>query len=229
MVNILGEPQAGVTTRTRIRDSKAASAHECLYVNFLSKIEPNKVIDALKEVGLVIAMQEELDQFEINKAWTLVPAPHARLVAQGYRQEEGIDFDETFVLIVRLEAIRILLAYAAYKGFIYVDDIIFGSTSDRLSKQFFKLMTKKYEMSMMGVSVNETQFRGMIGSLIYLTASRPDIQFSTCLCARYQANPKESHLVDVKRIFSAKKQSSVAMSSAKAEYVAASGCYAQVL
>ncbi|GKC16543.1 retrovirus-related pol polyprotein from transposon TNT 1-94, partial [Tanacetum coccineum] len=52
-----------------------------------------------------------------------------------------------------------------------------------------------------GVSVNETVFRGMIGSLVYLTASRPDIQFSTCLCARYQANPKESHLVAVKRIF----------------------------
>ncbi|GKF02344.1 hypothetical protein Tco_0029267 [Tanacetum coccineum] len=52
-----------------------------------------------------------------------------------------------------------------------------------------------------GVSVNETLFRGMIGSLMYLTASRPDIQFSTCLYARYQANPKESHLVAVKRIF----------------------------
>ncbi|GJR15010.1 retrovirus-related pol polyprotein from transposon TNT 1-94 [Tanacetum coccineum] len=51
------------------------------------------------------------------------------------------------------------------------------------------------------VSVNETLFRGMIGSLMYLIASRPDIQFSVCLCARYQANPKESHLVAVKRIF----------------------------
>ncbi|GKB10652.1 retrovirus-related pol polyprotein from transposon TNT 1-94 [Tanacetum coccineum] len=52
-----------------------------------------------------------------------------------------------------------------------------------------------------GKAVNETQYRGMIGSLMYLTASRPDIQFSTCLCARYQANPKESHLIVVKRIF----------------------------
>ncbi|GJV89544.1 hypothetical protein Tco_1533482 [Tanacetum coccineum] len=49
-------------------------------------------------------------------------------------------------------------------------------------------------------SVNETQYKGMIGSLMYLRASRPDIQFSTCLCARYQANPKESHLIAVKRI-----------------------------
>ncbi|GJY92486.1 hypothetical protein Tco_0508268 [Tanacetum coccineum] len=52
-----------------------------------------------------------------------------------------------------------------------------------------------------GVFVNETLFRGMIGLLMYLTTSRPDIQFSTCLCARYQANPKESHLVAIKRSF----------------------------
>nr|GEW70898.1 uncharacterized mitochondrial protein AtMg00810-like [Tanacetum cinerariifolium] len=132
------------------------------------------------------------------------------------------------------------------------------------------------------VSVNEILFRGMIGSLMYLIASRPDIQFSTCLYARYQANPKESHLIAIKRIFrylnetlnlglwypngsgfdlkayfdsdyagcnldrkstsrgcqilrgnlvcwSANKQISIAMSSAKAEYVAAVGCYTQVL
>ncbi|GJW03438.1 hypothetical protein Tco_1562294 [Tanacetum coccineum] len=52
-----------------------------------------------------------------------------------------------------------------------------------------------------GKAINETQYRGMIGSLMYLTASRLDIQFSTCLCARYQANPKESHFIVVKRIF----------------------------
>ncbi|GJZ64711.1 hypothetical protein Tco_0621132 [Tanacetum coccineum] len=52
-----------------------------------------------------------------------------------------------------------------------------------------------------GKSNNETQYRGMIGSIMYLTGTRHDIQFSTCLCARYQANPKESHLIDVKRIF----------------------------
>nr|GEX57703.1 uncharacterized mitochondrial protein AtMg00810-like [Tanacetum cinerariifolium] len=52
-----------------------------------------------------------------------------------------------------------------------------------------------------GKSVNETKYRGMIGSLMDLTARRPNIQFSTCLCVRYQANPKESHLITVKRIF----------------------------
>ena len=53
-----------------------------------------------------------------------------------------------------------------------------------------------------GNSVNVTLYRGMIGSLLYLTASQPDIMYSTCLCARYQSKPKESHLTAVKRIFS---------------------------
>ncbi|GKC71801.1 hypothetical protein Tco_1117684 [Tanacetum coccineum] len=80
-----------------------------------------------------------------------------------------------------------------------------------------------------GKAVNETQYRGMIRSLMYLTASIPDIQFSTCLYARYQENPKESYLIAIKIIFSAKKQQSIAMSSAEAEYVVAAGCCANIL
>nr|GEY49887.1 reverse transcriptase domain-containing protein [Tanacetum cinerariifolium] len=98
-----------------------------------------------------------------------------------------------------------------------------------------------------GKAINETRYRGMIGLLIYLTVGRPDIQFSTCLYARYQANPKESHLIAVKRIvktstlgachllerklvcWSTKKQQSIAMSLAKAEYVAAVRCYVNIL
>ncbi|GJU73479.1 hypothetical protein Tco_1264884 [Tanacetum coccineum] len=51
-------------------------------------------------------------------------------------------------------------------------------------------------------SVDCTKYRGMIGSLLYLTASRPDIMFSVCLCARFQENPKTTHLEAVKGIFS---------------------------
>ena len=53
-----------------------------------------------------------------------------------------------------------------------------------------------------GKSVDQTSYRGIIGSLLYLTSSRPDIMFSVCLCACFQANLKESHLTAVKRIFS---------------------------
>ncbi|GKB28357.1 hypothetical protein Tco_0867758 [Tanacetum coccineum] len=76
-----------------------------------------------------------------------------------------------------------------------------------------------------GKAVKETQYRGMIGSLMYLTTSRPDIQFSTCLYARYQANPKESNLIAVKRIF----RYLIAMSLAEAEYVVVVGCCANIL
>ena len=51
-----------------------------------------------------------------------------------------------------------------------------------------------------GQSVDSTKYRGLIGSLLYVTTSRPDIQFSVCLCARFQSNPKESHLKVAKRI-----------------------------
>ncbi|XP_023728437.1 uncharacterized mitochondrial protein AtMg00810-like [Lactuca sativa] len=52
-----------------------------------------------------------------------------------------------------------------------------------------------------GVPVDEKKYRGMIGSQLYLTSSRPDIMFSTCLCAKFQVNPKMSHLLAVKQIF----------------------------
>ncbi|GJX81939.1 retrovirus-related pol polyprotein from transposon TNT 1-94 [Tanacetum coccineum] len=98
LVNIIGEPLAGITTISRIKDSNVASASECLYINFISKMKPNKLIEALEEEGWIIAMQEELNQFERNK-------------------QEGIDYEETFAPVARLEAIRIFLAYAAYIGF----------------------------------------------------------------------------------------------------------------
>ncbi|GJY80658.1 retrovirus-related pol polyprotein from transposon TNT 1-94, partial [Tanacetum coccineum] len=282
LVNIIREPLAGITTRRRIKDSEAASAHECLYVNFLSEMEPKKLIKALEEEGWIIAMQEEMNQFERNKVWTLVPKLHgktiigtkwiwknkmdenegviknkARLVAQGYNQQEGINYEETFAPVARLEAIRIFLAYAAYmvlcefpNHVCKLDKALYGLKQapkawyETLSKfliqhkfvrgfqikqdfkgisicqeKYVKDLLKKYDLAdsasvkcpmlppnnlgpnESGVSVNETLFKGMIGSLMYLIASRPDIQFSTCLCARYKANPKESHLVVVKRIF----------------------------
>ncbi|GKA75750.1 retrovirus-related pol polyprotein from transposon TNT 1-94 [Tanacetum coccineum] len=243
----------GVTTRSRIRDFEAASAHECLYVNFLSEIEPKRINESLKEEGWVIAMQEELNQFERNKVWTLVSVPYGktiigtkwifknkmdkngvviknkeRLVAQGYRQEEWIDYDETFAPVARLEAIRIFLAYAAYMGFmVYQMDVKSAFLNGKLSEEVFVQQPPGFESS---------EFPNYICKLdkaLYGLKQTPR--------AWYQANPKESHLVDVKRIFkylkgtsnlvywSAKKQSSMAMSSAKAEYVAAAGCCAQVL
>ncbi|XP_047260495.1 uncharacterized mitochondrial protein AtMg00820-like, partial [Capsicum annuum] len=115
----------------------------CAFKAFLSKIEPKKVTEALLDVDWIIAMQDELNQFERSKVWHLVYLPKEksvigtkwvyknkvdehgtvtrnkeRLVVQGYNQKEGIDFDETFAPVARLEAIRLLVAFASYMEFI---------------------------------------------------------------------------------------------------------------
>ncbi|GJY60752.1 retrovirus-related pol polyprotein from transposon TNT 1-94 [Tanacetum coccineum] len=83
---------------------------------------------------------------------------------------------------------------------IYVDDIIFGSTNPKLSKST-PIATKSLDADLNGTPVDQTKYHSMVGALMYLTASRPDIVHETCYCARYQAWPTEKHLTAVKRIF----------------------------
>ncbi|GJR20673.1 retrovirus-related pol polyprotein from transposon TNT 1-94 [Tanacetum coccineum] len=446
--NIIGELARPVSTRLQLHEQ----ALFCYYDAFLTAVEPKTYKDALTQACWIEAMQEELNEFERLEVWELVPRPDkvmvitlkwiykvkldelggilknkARLVARGYRQEEGIDFEESFAPVARLEAIRIFLAFAAHMnmvvyqmdvktaflngnlreevyvsqpdGFvdkdnpnhvyklkkalyglkqaprawydmlssflisqdfskgsvdptlfirrdgkelllvqIYVDDIIFAASTPELCDLFSKIMCSKFKMSMMGKisfflglqisqsprgifinqskyaleslkkygfdscdpvdtpmvekskldedkegkAVDPSHYRGMIGTLLYLTASRPDLQFAICMCARYQARPTEKHLNAVKRIFrylkgtvhrglwypkdssialtafadadhagcqdtrrstsgsmqllgdrlvswSSKRQKSAAISSTEAEYIALSGCCAQIL
>ena len=342
-----------------------------MFASFLSQMEPKKVHEALSDPSWIEAMQEELAQFEKLGVWELVDVPRgktpigtrwvykckrddkgvvtrnkARLVVQGCAQREGYDYNETFAPVARIEAIRLFLAYASFKGIkvyqldvksaflygevkeevyvhqppgfedpnyprrayrldkalyglhqaprvwyeklstflltngftrgsidstlfikwqkrdylivqVYVDDIIFGSSNTKMCKEFEMSMKKQFEMSAMGElqfflglqvdqrkdgffihqtkyvddilerfkmhesktygtpiqqnhglgvydpkdePVEASYFRAIIGSLMYLTASRPDIMFAVCLCARFQANPKESHLTAAKRI-----------------------------
>nr|GEU61198.1 retrovirus-related Pol polyprotein from transposon TNT 1-94 [Tanacetum cinerariifolium] len=292
---------------------------------FLLHMEPKKVAQALDDENWIEAMQDELLQFSLQKVYknkkdkrVIVVRNKARLVAQGHRQEKGIDYDEVFAPMARIEAIRIFLACASFMGFIiyqidvksaflygtieeevyvsqppgfidprfpnkngyrrgiidktlfikmdkddimlvqaYVDDIIFGSTKKSLCDEFESLMHKRFQMSSMGeltfflrlqvkqseerifISQDkyvaeilkkfnfssvitastpiETQkllvkdkevadvdvylYRSMTRSLMYLTASRPDIMFSVCTCSRLQVTPKLSHLHAMKRIF----------------------------
>nr|GEU66388.1 copia protein [Tanacetum cinerariifolium] len=118
----------------------------------------------------------------------------ARLVAQGYTQEEGIDYNDFFANVARIEAIRLFLAYGSFKDFVvYQMDV----------KSAF-LYGKIEEEDEDGEEIDVHMYRSMIGSLMYLTSSRPDIMFPVCACARYHVNPKVSHLYTVKRIFSAR-------------------------
>ncbi|GJX22246.1 retrovirus-related pol polyprotein from transposon TNT 1-94, partial [Tanacetum coccineum] len=269
-------------------------------------VKPKNYKDALTQACWIEAMQEELHEFEHLKVWELSPPPEkafainlkwiykvkldelggilknkARLVAHGYRQEEGIDFEESFAPVAILEAIRIFLAFAAHMNMvvyqmdvktaflnvdptlfirregkelllvqIYVDDIIFAASTPELCDLFANITCSKFKMSMMGkisfflglqisqsprgIFINQSKYaleslkkygfescdpvdtpmvekskldedkegnvvdpshyRGMIGTLLYLTASRPDLQFAICMCARYQARPTEKHL-----------------------------------
>ena len=132
MDNLLTDINSGVRTRSSLWNF-------CAFYAFVSHIEAKNYSEALNDSNWIIVMQDELNQFERNKVWTLTTRPNdhpvigskwvfrnkldenenvvrnkARLVAKGYNQEEGIDFDETFAPVVRLEAIRILLAFASY-------------------------------------------------------------------------------------------------------------------
>nr|GFC06595.1 copia protein [Tanacetum cinerariifolium] len=145
--------------------------------------------------------------------------------------EEGIDFEESFALVVRLEAIQIFLSYAAHKNMIvYQMDVktaflnglqisqnprgIFINQSkytlESLKKYRFEscdpvdtpmVEKSKLDEDKEGKAVDPSHYHGMIGTLLYLTASRPDLQFAICMCARYQARPTEKHVHAVKRIF----------------------------
>nr|GEU64081.1 retrovirus-related Pol polyprotein from transposon TNT 1-94 [Tanacetum cinerariifolium] len=237
--------------------------------------------------------------YEGNRYTLVIVDDYSRLVAQGYKLQEGIDYDETYAPVAILESIRILLAYACaldfklfqmdvksafLNGFIneevcvaqptgFTDfekldhdnklkEALYGlkqapkacSTYQEMCDEFTKIMHEEFEMSMMGelnfflglqiedgiffnkskyikkmlkkfrlkdskpmktplsfdtklmkdegcVSVDSTKYRGMIGSLLYLTISRTDIMFRVCLCARFQEDPKTSYLEAVKHIF----------------------------
>ncbi|GJX62680.1 putative ribonuclease H-like domain-containing protein [Tanacetum coccineum] len=173
-----------------------------LFACFLSQMEPKMVTQALEDESWVEAMQEELLQFKLLNVWTMVDLPcgkkaistkwvfrnkkdqrgivvrnKARLVAQDYRQEEGIDYDEIFAPVAKIEAISVKTASTPME------------THKPLSKDAD------------GTDVDVHLYRSMIGSLMYLTSSRPDIMFAVFACSRFQIQPKASHMHAVKRIF----------------------------
>ncbi|GKD80503.1 hypothetical protein Tco_1347342 [Tanacetum coccineum] len=79
LVNIIGDPGESMLTRSMVAKLTTASASECLFADFLSKIKPKKVSEALKHPGWVDAMQKELNQLCRNKVWTLVPLPYGKI------------------------------------------------------------------------------------------------------------------------------------------------------
>ncbi|GJS22187.1 retrovirus-related pol polyprotein from transposon TNT 1-94, partial [Tanacetum coccineum] len=352
--NIIGNRSRPVSTRKQL----ATDALWCLYNSVLSKVEPKNFKSAITEDCWFQAMQDEIHEFDRLQA---------RLVAKGYRQEEGIDFEESFAPVARIEAIRIFIANAASKnmtiyqmdvktaflngelkeevyvsqpeGFvdpdhpthvyrlkkalydlkqaprawydtlsrflldnkfskgavdptlftrktgkhillvqIFIDDIIYASTDPKAcdifsnemsifinqSKFALEILKKfgkdscdpvdipmvdrlKLDEDPLGIPVDQTRFRSMVGSLMYLTASRPDLglwypkdtamaltayadaDHAGCQDTRRSTSGSAQFLGDKLVSWSSKKQKSTAISTTEAEYIAMSRCCAQIL
>ncbi|GJS45271.1 putative ribonuclease H-like domain-containing protein [Tanacetum coccineum] len=330
---VIGDLQS--TTQTR-KMSKNLEAHGFTLVDL-----PNRE----RAIGTKWVLRNKKDERGI------VIRSKARLVAQGYTQEEWINYDELFAPVARIEAIRLFLAYASFKDFmVYQMDVksafLYGKIEEevyvcqpprfedpnfldrvyKVEKALYRLhqaprawyetlstylldnefqrgkidktlFIKRYKVQQKkdgifisqdkyvdeilkkfrfteiktvstpietqkpflkdkdGEEVDVHMYRSMIGSLMYLTSSRPDIMFAVCACARYQVNLKVSYLHVMKRIFRYLKGQPklglwylkdspfdlvaytdsdyagivVANSTTEAEYVAALSCYGQVL
>nr|GEY57704.1 hypothetical protein [Tanacetum cinerariifolium] len=143
----------------------------CLFACFLSQKEPKMVVQALKDPSWIEAMHEELLQFKLQKVWTLVELPNrkraigttwvfrnkkdergiviknkARLVAQGYTQEKGINYDEVFAPVSRIEAIRLFLAYASFKDFVvYQMDVKSAFLYGKIEKEVYVCQPPGFE------------------------------------------------------------------------------------
>ncbi|GKC21454.1 retrovirus-related pol polyprotein from transposon TNT 1-94, partial [Tanacetum coccineum] len=184
----------------------------------------------------------------------------ARIVAQGYNQQEGIYYDEIFAPVARLEAIRIFLAFATYMNFtVYQMDVKSAFLNGKLKEEVYVKQPLSFECmktpmvppnnlgpDLNGEAINETQYRGMIGSLMYLKGTPSlglwylkrsgfdlkgysDSDYDGCNMDRKSTSGACQLLGGKLVCWSAKKQQSIAMSSTEAEYVVVAGCYANIL
>ncbi|GJQ93659.1 retrovirus-related pol polyprotein from transposon TNT 1-94 [Tanacetum coccineum] len=219
IANVIGDPSRSVSTRKQLK----TDAMWCYFDTFLTSVEPKNFKQAMTEPSWIDAMQEEIHEFERLQVKTNgfdgVLKNKARLVAQGFskcRQQEYDDLpngcqngflkwqaqgrgavDPT--LFTWKAGNDLLLMTIKFKM------SMTGQMSFFLGLQIFQntpmVEKNKLDEYLQGTPVDATLYRGIIGSLMYLTSSRPDLIYTVCLCARYQAKPTEKHLNVVKRIF----------------------------
>ncbi|GJS95057.1 reverse transcriptase domain-containing protein [Tanacetum coccineum] len=225
-----------------------------LFACFLSQEEPKKVIHALKDPSWIEAMQEELLQFKNKKDERgIVIKNKARLVAQGYTQEEGIDYDEVFALVARIEAIRLFLAYASFKDFVvYQMDVksafLYGKIEEEVyvcqppgfedpdfPDRVYKVEKALYGLHQAPRAWYETLStylldngfqRGKINKTLFIRREK-DSDYAGASLDRKSTTGGCQFLGCRLISWQCKKQTVVANSTTEAEYVAASSCYGQ--
>ncbi|GJW44795.1 retrovirus-related pol polyprotein from transposon TNT 1-94 [Tanacetum coccineum] len=159
IANVIGDPSRSVSTRKQLQ----TDAMWCYFDAFLTSVEPKNFKQAMTEPSWIDAMQEEIHKYERLQVWELGPCPDkvlliklkwiykvktdefggvlknkARLVAQGFRQEEGINFEESFAPVARIEAIRIFVANAAHKNMtIYQMDVKTAFLNGELKEEVY--------------------------------------------------------------------------------------------
>ncbi|GJU53222.1 retrovirus-related pol polyprotein from transposon TNT 1-94, partial [Tanacetum coccineum] len=196
--NIIGELARPVSTRLQLHEQALFSYYDA----FLTSVKPKTYKFSLTQSCWIEVMQEELNEFERLKVWELVPRPDkvmvitlkwiykvkldelggilrnkARLVARGYRQEEGIDFEESFVPVVRLEAIRIFLAFAAHMNMVvYQMDVKTAFLNGSVDPTMF-IHKEGNELLLVQVYVND----------IIFAASTPELcdLFAKIMCSKF--------------------------------------------
>ncbi|GJR68330.1 retrovirus-related pol polyprotein from transposon TNT 1-94 [Tanacetum coccineum] len=177
-------------------------------------VEPKNIKEAMVDSAWIEAMPDELHQKQKGKDQTVM-CNKARLVAKGlFSGKRGIDLRRIiFALVaVALRQFRFSLPTAAHNSFpIYQMDVKMAFLNGPLKEELSlynchsigtPLATKpKLDVDLSGEPVDQSDYRSKIGSLMYLTSSRPDLVQAVCYCARYQARPTQKHLKEVKRIF----------------------------
>ncbi|GJZ33735.1 copia protein [Tanacetum coccineum] len=193
-------------------------------------VEPKNYKDALTQACWIEAMQEELNEFERLEVWEL-----ARLVTQGYRQEEGVDFEESFAPVARIEAIRIFLGFAAHMNMVvYQMDVKTAFLNGILREEVYVCQPDGFVDQDNSNPNHVYKLKKALYGLKQAPRVWYDLLLTFLLSQEFTKGTVDPTLLirrqgDKLVSWSSKRQKSAAISSTEAEYIALSGCCAQVL